>query len=83
MSDISREVRSCKVLSLASNCKTKSRACSVGTEVKRLTTSKDAKMSLGPTHWLRIKFANSLEFFTLYGFFKRGETILHKNLERL
>ena len=41
MSDISREVRSCKVLSLASNCKTRSRAWSVGTEVKRLTTSKD------------------------------------------
>ena len=40
-------------------------------------------MSLGPTHWLRIKLANSLEFFTLYEFFKRGETILHKNLERL
>ena len=75
MSDISREVRSCKVLSLASNCKTRSRAWSVGTEVKRLITSKDTKMSLGPTHWLRIKFANSLEFFTLYEFFKRGETI--------
>ena len=59
MSDISREVRSCKVLSLASNCKTRSRAWSVGTEVKRLTTSKDTKMSLGPTHWLRIKFAQN------------------------
>ena len=32
-------------------------------------------MSLGPRHWLRIKFANSLEFFKLYEFFKRGEVL--------
>ena len=35
-------------------------------------------MSLGPTHRLRIKFANSLEFFTLYEFSKKAKQFCTK-----